>query len=30
VLGEDHPETLSSAGNLANDLRSLGEAGEDP
>jgi hypothetical protein len=25
VLGEDHPETLRTAGNLAADLRSLGE-----
>ena len=25
VLGEDHPDTLASAGNLAADLRALGE-----
>ena len=25
VLGEDHPDTLSSANNLATDLRELGE-----
>jgi hypothetical protein len=25
MLGEDHPHTLISAGNLANDLRCLGE-----
>jgi hypothetical protein len=25
VLGEDHPHTLTSASNLANDLRNLGE-----
>jgi hypothetical protein len=25
VLGEDHPSTLSSATNLADDLRALGE-----
>jgi hypothetical protein len=25
VLGEDHPHTLSSASNLADDLRTLGE-----
>ena len=25
MLGEDHPDTLASAGNLAGDLRSLGE-----
>jgi hypothetical protein len=30
VLGEDHPITLASAGNLAADLRALGEAGDDP
>jgi Tetratricopeptide repeat len=30
VLGEDHPETLRSARNLAADLRALGEAGDDP
>jgi len=31
TLGEDHPDTLASASNLANDLRALGEpqAGED-
>jgi len=27
VLGEDHPDTLTSANNLAADLRALGEAG---
>jgi hypothetical protein len=26
VLGDDHPDTLISAGNLAFDLRALGEA----
>jgi hypothetical protein len=25
VLGQDHPDTLASAGNLAADLRALGE-----
>jgi hypothetical protein len=25
VLGDDHPDTLTSAGNLADDLRNLGE-----
>ena len=25
VLGDDHPDTLASANNLANDLRALGE-----
>jgi Tetratricopeptide repeat len=25
LRGEDHPDTLTSAGNLANDLRELGE-----
>ena len=30
VLGEDHPDTLRSANNLAADLRELGEAGYDP
>jgi hypothetical protein len=25
VLGEDHPDTLSSTSNLASDLRKLGE-----
>ena len=25
VLGEDHPDTLKSANNLASDLRALGE-----
>jgi hypothetical protein len=25
VLGEDHPDTLTSASNLAADLRALGE-----
>ena len=30
VLGEDHPDTLRSANNLAADLRALGEAGDDP
>ena len=29
VLGEDHPATLTSAGNLAADLRALGEADKD-
>lgn len=24
-MGEDHPDTLNSANNLANDLRQLGE-----
>jgi len=28
VLGEDHPETLRSARNLAADLRALSEAGD--
>ena len=28
VLGEDHPETLRSARNLAADVRALGEADE--
>ena len=27
VLGDDHPDTLTSANNLAVDLRALGEAG---
>jgi len=27
VLGADHPDTLTSASNLANDLRALGETG---
>jgi hypothetical protein len=26
VLGQDHPDTLASASNLATDLRALGEA----
>ena len=26
VLGEDHPDTLTSARNLAADLRALGDA----
>jgi Tetratricopeptide repeat len=30
VLGEEHPDTVSSANNLDNDLRALGEAGDDP
>ena len=30
VLGEDHPDTLASAGNLATDLRALGEADDGP
>jgi hypothetical protein len=25
VLGEDHPDTLAAAGNLAEDLRALGQ-----
>ena len=25
VLGDDHPDTLTSANNLANDLRALGD-----
>jgi hypothetical protein len=25
VLGDDHPDTLTSANNLATDLRALGE-----
>ncbi len=25
ILGDDHPSTLSSASNLASDLRALGE-----
>ena len=29
VLGEDYPDTLRTAGNLAADLRALGEAGDD-
>ena len=29
VLGEDHPNTLASANNLAADLLALGEAGDD-
>ena len=29
VLGDDHPSTLASASNLANDLRALGEADDD-
>ena len=30
ILGEDHPATLASASNLANDLRALGETGDEP
>jgi len=30
VLGEDHPDTLRSAKNLAADLRALGEARDQP
>jgi hypothetical protein len=30
VLGEDHPDTLTSANNLAYDLRALAEANDDP
>jgi len=30
VLGEDHPDTLNSAKNLAADLRALSEADDDP
>jgi hypothetical protein len=30
VLGEDHPDTLRSASNLAADLRALGETDEGP
>jgi hypothetical protein len=30
VLGEDHPDTLNSARGLAEDLRLLEEAGNDP
>jgi hypothetical protein len=30
VLGADHPDTLTSASNLAGDLRALGEAGDRP
>jgi hypothetical protein len=29
TLGQDHPATLTSAENLAADLRALGEAGND-
>jgi hypothetical protein len=29
ILGEDHPDTLTSADNLAADLRALGEADND-
>jgi hypothetical protein len=29
ILGEDHPATLTSADNLAADLRAPGEAGND-
>jgi hypothetical protein len=29
VLGQDHPDTLASAENLAADLRALGEADND-
>jgi hypothetical protein len=29
VLGNDHPSTLASAGNLAIDLRMTGEADAD-
>ena len=28
VLGDDHPETVASANNLASDLRALGEPEE--
>jgi hypothetical protein len=30
VLGQDHPDTLASATNLAHDLRELGEADDAP
>jgi hypothetical protein len=30
VLGEDHPDTLTSASNLAIDLRALGETEDRP
>ena len=30
VLGEDHPDTLTSAENLAADLRALGDADKTP
>jgi len=30
VLGADHPDTLTSANNLALDLRALGETGDGP
>jgi hypothetical protein len=30
VLGQDHPDTLASAANLAIDLRELGEADDGP
>jgi hypothetical protein len=29
ILGEDHPDTLTSAANLAADLRALGKADND-
>ena len=29
VLGEDHPDTLSSASNLAAELRALGEGADE-
>jgi hypothetical protein len=29
VLGDDHPNTLTAANNLAEDLRLLGEADDD-
>jgi hypothetical protein len=28
VLGDDHPDTLASASNLADDLRMLGETND--
>jgi hypothetical protein len=30
VLGDDHPDTLNSANNLAADLKALGQAGDEP
>jgi hypothetical protein len=30
ILGQDHPDTLTSATNLATDLRALGEADHGP
>jgi len=30
VLGEDHPSTVTSANNLAADLRALGAADDNP